>query len=438
MSKDDFPEQPEEFDTGNELMDFGEETEVETGISAVASRPGSQMAMMGILGLVVIGGLYFAFFSGETEVKRPKLGETGALDRAIPVTAEEPDINSVTSVPDLPAPPPIQIPEPPPPPMEHAIPMVATPPPALIGRPVEPVLAEPAPIISHEDEEAERQRMIARRNSAIMIVSGGGSRGGSAATGAEEGGLEGAADALLGRTDGGDLDSAEFTLKKTGAEQARATLIGRDLSAIIGQGKMIDAVLETAINTDLPGQLRAIVSRDVYAEAGKNVLLPKGTRLIGSYQSDVTRGQRRVQIIWTRAMRPDGVDVAIDSPGTDQLGRSGVEGLVDNKYFELFSNAILITTITSAVAIAAEGISGSDGVSSTTSDDGNSTQSGTPADFAIVEGVNTIGDIGKTLLDELIQIKPTITIDQGARIKVFVNRDLIFPSSIASRIRFVQ
>lgn len=457
MGKGKYPEQ-EEFEAGGELVDYGEEPEVETGASAVASRPGSRIAMMAVVLVIVVAGSYFAFFSGnkpkeDADVKTPK--STGALEKAVPVTPEAPATEQATSVPELPSPPPIQIPEPPPPPqVEQSIPMVAAPPPVVAPPPqIAPQPQPVAPVVSKENEEAERQRLLARRNSAIMLFGGGsggggsGGGGGSAKEGEEgEEGKEGAvkegeglAEKLLGKaSDGGNLDPTEFTLKKTAAEQAKATLVGRDLGNIVAQGKIIDAVLETAINTDLPGQLRAIISRDVYAEQGKNIILPKGTRLVGSYQSDIKRGQRRVQVIWNRAIRPDGIDIALDSPGTDQLGRSGIEGIVDNKYFEIFSNAVLVTSISAGVAILASDAAGSGNITTTNNTDGSSTSTGNPEDFAIADGVRNVGDVTKQLLDDLTQMKPTITVDQGTRIKVFVNRDLIFPASVASGVRFVQ
>ena len=444
MSKDEYSGQ-EEYDAGGELVGFEDEVEVEAGSSAVASKPGSRVAMMAVVAVVAIGGMYFALFGGEKskeeKEEKPVQKSTGALDKAVPVTPEVRSSEIAAAVPELPAPPPIQIPEPPPPPkMEQSIPMVATPPPTIVQAPAPAPMPAPAPVVSKEDEEAERQRMLARRNSAIMLFGGGG-KSGSEGEGKEGEGKEGeglAKELLGGITDGGELESSEFRLRKTSANQAKATLVGRDMGSIVAQGKMIDAVLETAINTDLPGQLRAVVSRDVYAEQGKNILLPKGTRLIGSYQSEIKRGQRRVQVVWTRAIRPDGIDVALDSPGTDQLGRSGVEGIVDNKYFEIFSNAVLISSITAGVGILADGASSSDGITTTTNTDGSSTSTGSAADFAISDGVRNIGDLSKDLLKDLIQVKPTITVDQGTRIKVFVNRDLIFPASVASQVRFVQ
>ena len=87
---------------------------------------------------------------------------------------------------------------------------------------------------------------------------------------------------------------------------------------------MIRGVLETGIQSDLPGNVRASVSEDVYSFDGRRVLIPKGTMLTGEYRSGVVRGQSRVLIIWTRMLRADGVSLMLGSYGTDNLGRSGL------------------------------------------------------------------------------------------------------------------
>lgn len=445
-----------EYEAGGELVDLAEQPEVETGASAVAVAPGSRMAVMIIVGIAALAFVYFMFFTGEEPEAEKKKAEsqTRIVQNAPPVTPDTSE-SVAPPMPALPEPPPIAIPTPPPPPKaEEVIPMVPAPPPppALVPTPeVAPLPTTavgpqpPAAAVQTGESEETRQRRLARLKSGMLVVGGGGGpRGATASDGTgtaidkegEDGKKGGALDSLMGSKR--EFGKSDFRLSRTSAEQAEATLIARDMGAVVAQGKVIDAVLETAINTDIPGQLRAVISRDVYAETGKNVLLPKGSRLVGSYQAEVKRGEQRVQIIWQRAIRPDGIDIAIESPGTDQLGRSGIDGTVDNRYFELFTNTILFSTITGAAAIMAEGITGTDGVTSTTSAEGTTTQSGKPSDFAIMEGIDNLGTVTKGLADDMLKTKPTITVPQGTRIKVFVNRDLIFPSSVANNVKFVQ
>lgn len=88
---------------------------------------------------------------------------------------------------------------------------------------------------------------------------------------------------------------------------------------MVPEGTLIPGILETAIVSDLPGQIRAIVSEDVYSFDGRRVLIPTGTRLIGEYQSEITQGQNRIFVIWTRMLRDDGVSVRLNSIGADSL-----------------------------------------------------------------------------------------------------------------------
>ncbi|MBL7660320.1 TrbI/VirB10 family protein, partial [Escherichia coli] len=88
---------------------------------------------------------------------------------------------------------------------------------------------------------------------------------------------------------------------------------------LVAQGTMIRGFLETAINTDLPGMVRAIVREDVRSLDGGRILIPKGSRLVGEYKSGLARGQKRIFIVWSRVIRSDGVSVEIASPGADRL-----------------------------------------------------------------------------------------------------------------------
>ena len=129
-----------------------------------------------------------------------------------------------------------------------------------------------------------------------------------------------------------------------GDRSAKARKIER-IDALVPEGTLIPGILETAIVSDLPGQIRAIVSDDVYSFDGRRVLIPTGTRLIGEYQSEIVRGQKRIFVVWTRMLRDDGVSVRLNSIGADSLGRSGLTGRVDNKFRERFGAAILLSIV---------------------------------------------------------------------------------------------
>jgi type IV secretion system protein VirB10 len=173
------------------------------------------------------------------------------------------------------------------------------------------------------------------------------------------------------------------------------------------QGTLINAVLETALDSTRPGQTRALVTRDVFGFDGTRLLIPRGTRLYGVYEADIAQGQKRAQIRWTRLLRPDGVSVALDSPAADPLGRAGVEGRVDNHFMQRFGNALLGTTMSIGSTLATRSIS-------------------SPVVIAVP---GTGQAASQAVMPGSTQIAPTLTVRQGTRITVFVQHDLDFTSA---------
>jgi type IV secretion system protein VirB10 len=189
------------------------------------------------------------------------------------------------------------------------------------------------------------------------------------------------------------------------------------LAYAVLQGKMIDCVLETAIQSDLPGQLRCSTSNDVYAEAGRAVMLPAKTRLIGQYNSAVRKGQVRVFVIWQRAIAPNGIDIQLDSPGTDSLGRAGIGGEVDNHYLEIFGVSAMLSII--GAGASSYGVRNVDQPNS---------------DSAYRQAIQqSFAQTSQQVLSPYAQIAPTIHVNQGEGIKIFVNRDLDFSTVYASK-----
>lgn len=227
-----------------------------------------------------------------------------------------------------------------------------------------------------------------------------------------------------GPTVAGEDRNSKFlaTASAIGDRLAKAKQIGR-LDAMIPEGTLIPGLLETAINSDLPGQVRAIVSQDVYSFDGRRVLIPTGTRLIGEYQSEITRGQKRIFVIWTRLLRDDGASVRLNSIGTDSLGRSGLTGIVDNKWRERFGSAILLS-IVGAGSSYLTGY-GSGQYNSGGGGDGES-NSDRAADLARETIAQTFSDMANQALGEDLRIQPTISVHQGERIFVYVRQDLDF------------
>lgn len=184
---------------------------------------------------------------------------------------------------------------------------------------------------------------------------------------------------------------------------ARATPMG-DVSTRIIEGSVIPAVLETALNSDLPGYARAVVTRDVRGFDGSQVLVPRGSRLIGQYKAGVALGQSRAFVIWTRLIRPDGATVELASPATDALGRGGLDGKVDRHFFQRFGGAILLSLLNIGAGAVADS-------SDTT---------------VVIAGARAGSDAASQTFASDAKIGPTVTVPQGSPLRVFVSRDLDF------------
>lgn len=185
----------------------------------------------------------------------------------------------------------------------------------------------------------------------------------------------------------------------------QAEVIANPSNTIL-QGTMIQAVMETALDSSLPGQTRAVVSEDVYSVDGVRLLIPRGSRLIGRYRAGVDIAQRRVTIAWDRIILPDNQTVQISSFGGDELGRSGVTGFVDTRFAERFGSAALISLISAAPSAAASEV-----------------QDETAAD--VLEDVgDDLADATDSVIGDYLSIGPVIYVDQGARVTVMVDRDL--------------
>lgn len=197
-----------------------------------------------------------------------------------------------------------------------------------------------------------------------------------------------------------DNANDDFAARVGGTGTTAAAARSFDPATTVTQGTLIPAVLETAIDTDVPGYVRAIVSTDVRSFDGRNVLIPRSSRLIGQYKSGLTAGQKRAYVIWSRVIRPDGVSVNLGSPAIAFGGETGLPGKVDSHFFERFGSAILLSVVggLSAVATGGAGVVIAGG--------------GQSAAAAAVQQGSSVG--------------PTIRVRQGQPIRVFTAKDLDF------------
>ena len=204
-----------------------------------------------------------------------------------------------------------------------------------------------------------------------------------------------------------------------------------NMSNTIAQGRIVEAVLETAINSQIPGTVRAIIAKDVYGELTNDILIPKGSRLYGSYKNITSRSLNRIAIVWSRILRPDGVSVTLSADAIDQFGRAGVEGDVDKKYLEVFEQLTLTTLLTLGVATGMTQLLGSNSFSQQTNfqnPQGVTNQIfSNPIAPAVQNSLNLISKTAQDVINDSLNATPVITVNQGTRINVMVNQDFTVP-----------
>lgn len=173
-------------------------------------------------------------------------------------------------------------------------------------------------------------------------------------------------------------------------------------------GAVIPAALVTGIRSDLPGQIVAQITQNVYDSAsGRYLLIPQGARLIGEYDSGVGFGQRRVLLVWTRILLPGGRSIVLErQPGADAAGFSGLEDGVDHHWWDIAKAAVLSTLLNVGAELATDD---SDEIAR-----------------AIRDGAqDTIGDAGEEIVRRQVGRAPTLTIRPGFPVRVIVTRDLV-------------
>jgi type IV secretion system protein VirB10 len=175
---------------------------------------------------------------------------------------------------------------------------------------------------------------------------------------------------------------------------------------LLPKGAFIDCTLETAIDSSLPGMTSCVTASDTFSADGSVVLLDRGTKLVGETRGQVQLGSARVFVVWSEARTPSGVVVPLDSPGADELGRSGLPGEVERHFWQRFGAAILISTIDGAVQAAV--------------------QSSAEHGGTVIYNPSASTDVMSEVLKSSLNIAPTIIKRNGDRIQVLVARDVDF------------
>lgn len=197
------------------------------------------------------------------------------------------------------------------------------------------------------------------------------------------------------------------SLKGTNTDAAVATM-SLDPSLTMSKGTILTCALETALDSTVPGMTKCYLTEDVYSADSRTVLAERGSVLTGQYESSSLKsGMSRIFLLWTDLRTIHGVHINLDSPATDALGRSGVDGTINNHFWQRFGAGLLLSVVDDVTASLANRNSSSQPVQfSNTADSGQKA-----AQIALTHSVD---------------IPPTLTKDQGGIVKVFVARDLYF------------
>lgn len=484
-------------------------------LSSVASNPKQNMLIIAA-GIIAALVMVYNIFTGDDKGTKNTIDKV-EKPKIVTKPTQQIDSSMIGVMPALPKAPELKDPSAPPPPQvlptPPALPKKAEPeksaPPKVIAQPVAPPITKKQPdsplppkikdpaFDGSENKKLtssfipkagvstqDRQKKIARQKSTIMLLSG----------------VE--------------------TKTQEQLDQDKAFKKRNDLEYVLAKGKIIDAVIETAINTDFPGEIRAVIARDVFSESGKVILVPKGSRVFGNFASGVDALYGRISIKWERIDLPTGYTLSFDATGIDNLGRKGAQGRLDTKVKEKLSNAILSTALNVAFATAVDKlVPPEQSESQTASTQGQATgiqtavqavyndqtlspaikiaqmctaargavdsssssytqvntacqtaltspqgQNQATADSlynSLMQVANTslaasstnstptkaqdatkkgMEDFTKSVTDIMKQTeqKPTITIDQGTVIKIYVNKDYTFPRSAITKSRLLQ
>ncbi|WP_375330109.1 TrbI/VirB10 family protein [Candidatus Tisiphia endosymbiont of Nemotelus uliginosus] len=475
------------FQSGTEEQDI---PEVQNELSKVATNPKQSIVILLAISAVFIF-IFFKLFLSDNKQSEVVVAPSAPTDITKPTQDNSKNIPEIPKLPEAPKleapaerPPP---PPPPPPPPQPILPQVALPTGEnnSADKATLPSVTPTALPGKLTESEEEKNRREAKRKSAIVLIAG-------------------------------------VPEKKTPdqiAEEANFQDRG-DMAFVLARGKIMEAVLESAINTDFGGEIRAIISRDVFSEKEKIILIPKGSKIFGVYATGTDGAYGRISIIWNRIDLSSGYTINLDALAVDNLGRPGEQGRVDNKFKERLTNAVLssafnivlanaldkvvappvnaqATAANTAIAVNIQNLAQSINNSSGTEDVKIAqictnvmsaiTDKSSTAYISMMQACNTarnptgsqpgqrlialmsavtsaaasllssttnastptqaqaaskqaFTDVSNTVKDMMKQqaFKPTITIDQGTLIKIYVNKDYKFPQAVLRKSRLIK
>ena len=264
--------------------------------------------------------------------------------------------------------------------------------------------AQPGPSSQSAPSKSEAQllREAARRSTLVAYGSSNGVSDGTTIAG--QGPLPNEGPGTDAEAQPTTLDRLRQTSKI--ARVSASSVGNRDLAILAGA--VLPCVLQTAMDSSQPGYASCVLPRDVYSDNGRVILMEKGTRVLGEYQGGIEQGRYRLFVVWNRAITPRGVAVALGSPASDPLGRSGLPGGVQSFFWQRFGAALLFSVVDAAGQIGGQAASdaiGSNGVTNIT---------------------RTPSQASQTILADSQQIRPVLRKNQGEDVSIFVAQDFDF------------
>jgi type IV secretion system protein VirB10 len=202
--------------------------------------------------------------------------------------------------------------------------------------------------------------------------------------------------------------------------KVQAAMLG-DRSMILPKGRSIDCAMTMRLISEVSGMTSCVLTQNVYSDDGRVVLLERGSEASGEYRSAMAQGQSRIFVLWDRIKTPSGVVINLNSPGADALGTAGLDGYVDNHWWERLGAAFLLSFVQDAISYE---------VAKSAAQNSNSAAGST----VVYQNTAATGDkMAEKILDSTINIKPTLYKNQGDRASIYVARDLDFSNVYALR-----
>ncbi|WP_162148399.1 type IV secretion system protein VirB10 [Asticcacaulis sp. YBE204] len=212
-----------------------------------------------------------------------------------------------------------------------------------------------------------------------------------------------------------DTQTLSSRLDVPRSTKVKAARLG-DRNMILPKGRTIECGLSVRLVSDLAGQASCVLTQNVYSDNGRVVLLERGSEAVGEYRATLEHGQRRLFVIWTRIKTPTGVIIDLNSPAADGLGAAGLPGHVDHHWWQRVGSAFLLSTVQDAIVYAASRNPGGDTI--------------------VFQNTQSAGrQMADRVLEQSINIRPTLYKTQGDRGLIYVARDLDFGDVYALRPR---